>query len=113
MIEWLRSEGVPIDGVGLQAHYDVVSFDVDQFEDTVRTLTDMGLDVQVTEADVSIYPWTYNGEVYETLPDDIALGGQRRARRYHGKRSGEGIRVHHLSHRAERNDYDAYDRNAR
>lgn len=72
MIEWLRSEGVPIDGVGLQAHYDVVSFDVDQFEDTVRTFTDMGLDVQVTEADVSIYPWTYNGEVYETLPDDIA-----------------------------------------
>lgn len=71
MIEWLRSVGAPIDGVGLQAHYDVVNFNADEFEAAVKTFVDMGLDVQVTEADVSVYPWVYDGEVYSSIPEPL------------------------------------------
>ena len=73
MIEWLKSVGAPIDGVGFQAHYDVVSFDADHFEASIKTFIDMGLDVQITEADVSVYPWTYNGEVYSDIPESLEI----------------------------------------
>ncbi|MDR3318843.1 MAG: endo-1,4-beta-xylanase [Clostridiales bacterium] len=73
MITELKSEGVTVDGVGMQAHYNVSGFKISDFENSVKAFTDMGLDVQVTEMDVSIYPWGAESVRYEALPEDIEL----------------------------------------
>ncbi len=55
MLNWLIEENVPIDGIGLQSHYHLGNFDVDELERSIEIYSDLGLDVQITELDVEIY----------------------------------------------------------
>lgn len=55
MLEWLISENVPIDGIGMQAHFKIDTFDAAEFEKSVKAFTDLGLEVQFTELDISLY----------------------------------------------------------
>jgi endo-1,4-beta-xylanase len=54
LVKTLKSQGVPIDGVGIQAHYDAsIPFPTDIAENMKR-FADLGLDVAITELDVRI-----------------------------------------------------------
>lgn len=55
MLNWLISENVPIDGIGLQSHYHLGSFNMQEFEESIIAYSELGLDVQITEFDVEIY----------------------------------------------------------
>ncbi|HQL05597.1 MAG TPA: endo-1,4-beta-xylanase [Treponemataceae bacterium] len=55
LVKKLRAEGVPIDGVGLQAHISVDYPDVKAIKATIERFAALGLRVQVTELDMSIY----------------------------------------------------------
>ncbi len=55
MLKWLIKEKVPIDGIGLQSHYHLGSFDPNQLESAIKDYAKLGLDVQITEFDVDIY----------------------------------------------------------
>lgn len=57
LINYVRSEGGRIDGIGMQGHYKMPTFNLANFEESIRTFTGMGLDVQLTELDLSIYAW--------------------------------------------------------
>ena len=55
MINELLEDNVPIDGIGLQSHYHLGSFDMAQLEQAIIDYSALGLDVQITEFDVEIY----------------------------------------------------------
>ncbi len=55
MIRELMDDKVPIDGVGIQGHWSVYEPTEDQLRATISAFTDLGLKIQITELDVSIY----------------------------------------------------------
>jgi len=48
---------VPIDGVGLQAHWSIYEPSEKELRTTIEKMASLGLQVQITELDMSIYPW--------------------------------------------------------
>lgn len=56
MVKQLKEAGVPIDGVGIQGHWSVYEPSEEVLRETIERFTDLGLEVQITELDVSIYP---------------------------------------------------------
>lgn len=60
MIEDLLNKGVPIHGVGLQGHWAVNEPSYEQLENTLRDFSTLGLNIQITELDISVYPKEHN-----------------------------------------------------
>lgn len=56
MVKNLKESGVPIDGVGIQGHWSIHEPDEATLRATIERFTDLGLKVQITELDVSVYP---------------------------------------------------------
>lgn len=56
MATYLRSQGVRIDGIGMQAHYRLNSPTMDQIEQTILDIHEAGFEVHVTELDVEVLP---------------------------------------------------------
>lgn len=72
----LKAKGL-IDGVGLQSHISISGPGPKAFEDTIRLFGDAGLDVQITELDISIYE--NDSQTYTEVPDELLI---RQAYRY-------------------------------
>jgi len=82
MLSGLLAAGVPVDGVGLQAHLNLApgtdpdeqSYHqtVENMEEAIEMYSSLGLDVQVTEMDVSLYlrGITYTSDQFYT-PDNV------------------------------------------
>ncbi len=60
LLKQLVDAGVPINAVGIQAHWSVYEPDQKELVETIKKFSSLGLKVQVTELDVSIYPWEKN-----------------------------------------------------
>ncbi|MEV6298973.1 endo-1,4-beta-xylanase [Actinoplanes sp. NPDC051861] len=71
LVAQLKSEGVPIDGVGHQMHINVSWPTISETEAMLQKFAPLGLEQQVTEMDVSIY--TNSGENFPTPPADRLL----------------------------------------
>jgi len=56
MIKELQAEGIRIDGVGMQAHCQTDFPPIDEFEKSIEAFASTGLDVHITEMDISILP---------------------------------------------------------
>lgn len=54
MVKDFKQRGVPIDGVGLQMHISRLDFDTSAFAANIKRLTQLGVQVHVTELDVSL-----------------------------------------------------------
>jgi endo-1,4-beta-xylanase len=54
MIKQFKQRGVPIDGVGLQLHIPALAVDVKGLETNIVRLTALGLQVHITELDISL-----------------------------------------------------------
>jgi endo-1,4-beta-xylanase len=52
MVSDLLARGVPIHGVGLQAHFDVGTIDYSSVAENIQRLGELGLQVQITELDI-------------------------------------------------------------
>ena len=50
----LKNSGIPIDGVGLQCHFDVGQVDAKQLSENIRRYQDIGLSCSITELDIAI-----------------------------------------------------------
>ncbi len=68
MVENLKAEGLKISGVGMQAHIQLSAPTVDEFEESILAFSKAGLDVHITELDVTVLPFTQ-----EMIGADISL----------------------------------------
>lgn len=57
MVKKLRAEGVPIDGIGMQGHILMNHPSLAEYEKSIRAYADLGLQVMITELDLSVLPW--------------------------------------------------------
>lgn len=81
LIDDLKSEGIRIDGVGMQAHLGLEQPSAEQVEASIRAFSELGVDVMITELDINVTRYlTDNNIEYEgDLPDSIQ---QKLADRY-------------------------------
>lgn len=56
MVKNLKSRGIRIDGVGMQAHIDMTSPTLAEYENAIVKYTDAGVKVNITELDLSVLP---------------------------------------------------------
>lgn len=56
LVKSLKEAGVPIHGVGLQGHWSIYEPTEQILTETIEKFKDLGLKVQVTELDLSVYP---------------------------------------------------------
>lgn len=52
----LKDRGIPVHGMGLQGHWSIYGPSEQGIKDALDTYSKLGLDLQITELDVSIYP---------------------------------------------------------
>jgi len=57
LLKQLVDAGVPITGVGIQAHWSIFEPSPDDLRATINLFSGLGLKVQITELDISVYPW--------------------------------------------------------
>lgn len=55
LLKRLKEKGVPIDGVGMQSHYTPNEVSDKYLQETIDMFSDLGLKVQITELDISVY----------------------------------------------------------
>lgn len=56
MVNNLKSQGVKIDGVGMQGHMDMVFPAVDEFEKSLVAFAETGVKIMITELDITVLP---------------------------------------------------------
>jgi endo-1,4-beta-xylanase len=57
LLKQLVDAHVPINGVGLQGHWSIYEPDNKDMVATIKEFASLGLKIQITEMDVSVYPW--------------------------------------------------------
>jgi len=58
LVERLRAQGIPVHGIGMQGHVRVdYPETLDGFEDSIVAFGALGVNVAITELDVSVLPW--------------------------------------------------------
>lgn len=70
MLKPLKEQGL-VDGVGLQGHVNIESPLPEAFEDTIKLFGSIGLEVQITELDISVY--SNDNERLDTVSDELLL----------------------------------------
>jgi endo-1,4-beta-xylanase len=65
MVKKLKDSGVPIHAVGLQGHWSVSNPSKEELEKSIQLFSSLGLQVQVTELDVSVYAGRQGGQLIQ------------------------------------------------
>ena len=60
LLKKLIEQKVPIHGVGLQAHWSIYEPSEQELRDAIELYSSLGLQIHVTELDMSVYPWEKN-----------------------------------------------------
>jgi len=69
LVKGLKDAGVPVHAVGLQAHWAINEPSEDQLDSTLKRFSELGLPLQITEMDISVY--TKEHSAREKKPEDI------------------------------------------
>ena len=70
LLKGLLSEGIPINGVGLQAHWSIYEPSSKDLRDAIECFASLGLKIQITELDMSVYPWEKNRRAKQASDED-------------------------------------------
>jgi len=76
LLKRLKEKGVPVDGVGLQSHYVPGEISEAYLQETIDMFSGLGLKIQVTELDVSVYNYRVNNG-NKKAPEDDSYSAQR------------------------------------
>ncbi len=68
LVKSLKDAGVPIGGVGLQGHWAINEPTEEELTNTIKKFADLGVKIQVTELDISVYNKEHNAR--ERKPED-------------------------------------------
>lgn len=72
MLRGLIGRGVPIDGVGIQGHYQLEGPSVAEVEQTIKDLAALGLKVMITELDIDVLPSRGNAAIADVSRNEQA-----------------------------------------
>lgn len=78
LMKKLVAAKVPVQAVGLQAHWSLSEPSRQELETTIRKMASLGLKVQFTEVDISVYPWEKERRP-KTAADNDAYTPEREA----------------------------------
>lgn len=73
MVKRLQAKNIPIDGVGLQGHYALDYPDLSLLEDSIVAYGELGVEVMITELDVSVLPFPEEEEMGADVSINLAL----------------------------------------
>ena len=65
LIKDLQKKNIKIDGVGIQAHWQLNSPTIEEIEKTIISFSELGIDVMFTELDISVLPSPWELQVAE------------------------------------------------
>ncbi len=68
LIKTLKEKGIPIHGIGLQGHWAINEPSEDELNKTLKRFSELGLKIQITELDISVYNKEHNSR--EAKPED-------------------------------------------
>ena len=68
LVKGLKDAGVPINGIGLQGHWAINEPTDTVLANTLEKFSKLGLKIQITELDISVYPKEHNSR--ERIADD-------------------------------------------
>jgi endo-1,4-beta-xylanase len=58
LLRGMQERGIPLDGFGMQSHImDMWNLSLDEYKRSIEAYAALGLRIQVTELDISLYPW--------------------------------------------------------
>lgn len=93
LVKQLQADGIRIDGIGMQGHMGMDYPDIGEFEKSIRAYAALGVNVMITEMDITLLPFpgdetaevSLSAEYQEKmnpyaagLPDDIAAAWEQR-----------------------------------
>ena len=76
----MKDAGVPIGGVGLQGHWAINEPSEKQLEETLQKFADLGLKLQITELDISVYPKEHNARARKPEDTDTVFSSEKEQR---------------------------------
>ncbi|MCL6624959.1 endo-1,4-beta-xylanase [Alicyclobacillus shizuokensis] len=79
LLRWLKDSGVPVHGIGMQGHWGLNSPCLDDIRRTIERFAGLGLRLQVTELDVSLFAWNETDVRWAEPPAERL---ERQAQRY-------------------------------
>ncbi|MFY0628057.1 MAG: endo-1,4-beta-xylanase [Reichenbachiella sp.] len=71
LIRKMKTNGVPIDGIGIQAHWSIYQPTATIIQETIDQFENLNIDIQITELDVSVYENSPRREKREDEIDDF------------------------------------------
>lgn len=80
LVKNLKDAGVPISGIGLQGHWAINEPSQLQLDSTLKEFADLGLKIQITELDISVYPKEHNARERRPEDADTAFSPAKEAR---------------------------------
>jgi len=63
--------GIPVHGIGLQGHWDIYYPESDVLESAIERFSSLGLDVHITELDVSFFKFSDRDSRYKEPPESL------------------------------------------
>lgn len=77
LIKDLKQKGIPIHGLGLQAHWAINEPSEEQLDSTLRRFANLGVKLQITELDISVYPKEHHARARRAEDDDTAFSSEK------------------------------------
>ncbi len=65
LLKGLKEKGIPVHGVGLQAHWSVSTPTRQELEKSIEMFSSLGLQIQFTELDISVYSGRQGGQLIQ------------------------------------------------
>ncbi len=70
MVKELQDQGIRIDGIGMQGHIGLEHPEIEEFEKSIHAFSDLGVQVMVTELDLSVLPSPWNRDSGANISDN-------------------------------------------
>jgi len=70
-VKSMLDRGIPISGLGLQAHWDIVTTKVDDIKRAFELYASLGIDLDITELDISMYEFHDHTSLKQPTPEMI------------------------------------------
>ena len=77
LVKNLKDAGIPIHGLGLQAHWAISEPSQEQLDSTLKRFSELGVQLHITEMDISVYPKEHNARERKAEDANTAFSAER------------------------------------